>query len=115
MDLCLGQDLGLKADLVKAHKRLSDEKTTSPHFESHVLGFFSQLLFACSLAESQVERGGRLLFEHPWGGDVVERTVLEKVVGDRWHVQGPMRKMSVRNDLGMTMRGTWCRLARPQG
>ena len=55
--------------------------------------------FACSLAESQVERGGRIL-RASLGADIVERTVPEKVAGDRWHAQGPTRSMSVRNDFG---------------
>ena len=86
MDLRLGWDLGLEADQVKAQKRLSDEK---PHLLilSPMCLAFSQLQplntkpdrlaelleqgrrhleFACSLAESHVERGGRVLFEHLW-------------------------------------------------
>ena len=55
----------------------------SAHLEPHVFGFLTlqvlntkpaelleqgrrHLEFACSLAESQIERGGRALFEHPW-------------------------------------------------
>ena len=85
MDLRLGWDLGQRADQVKAEKRLSDEK---PHLLilSPTCLDFSQLQalntkpdkmaelleqgkrhfeFACSLAEMQIERGGRVLFEHP--------------------------------------------------
>ena len=120
MDLRMGWDLGLEADQVNPQKRCSDEK---PHLliVSPMCLVFSQvqalntkpdrleelleqgrrhLEFARSLAESQVERGGRVLFEHPVGGDVAERAVPEKVVGVRWHAQGPMRPMSVRNDFG---------------
>ena len=72
MDLRLGWDLGLRADQVKAEKRLRDEKP-------HVLIFFESRLqhakpdelaelrgegkchleFACSLARLQIERGRR--------------------------------------------------------
>ena len=85
MDLRLGWDLELRADQVKAQKRLSDEK---PHLliSSPMCLAFSQLRsldtkpdklaelreqgkrhleFACSVAELQIERGGRVLFEHP--------------------------------------------------
>ena len=83
MDLRLGWNLELQADQVEAQKRLSDEK---PHLLilSPTCLAFSQLQalntkpaelleqgrrhleFACSLAQSQVERGGRVLFGHPW-------------------------------------------------
>ena len=81
MDLRLGWDLGLRPDQVKTQK--SDEKPYLLIFESHALGFLSatthharqvgrtagagqkrHLEFACSL-ELQIERGGRVLFEHP--------------------------------------------------
>ena len=89
MDLRLGWDLGLEADQAQAEKRLSDEK---PHLLilSPMCLAFSQLQalnakperlaelleqgkrhleLACSMAESQIEKGGRVLFQHPWAAD----------------------------------------------
>ena len=86
MDLRLGWDLGREADQVKDQKRLSDEKpyllilspkclafsqlqalNTKPERLAELLEQGRQHMeFACILAESQIERGGRVLFEHPW-------------------------------------------------
>ena len=95
MDLHLGWDLGMRADQVKAQKRLSDEKPHPLIFESHVFGFLPvaslleqgrrHLEFPCSLAESQVERGGRVLFEHPWAATLWNEPCLKKLLA-----QGPM-------------------------
>ena len=65
MDLRLGWDLELEVDQFKAQKRLSVEK---PHLLilSPVCLGRHHLEFACSLAGSQVEPRGRVLFEHPW-------------------------------------------------
>ena len=85
MDLRLGWDLGREADQIKAQKRLSDEKPylliLSPmclafsQLQAHntkperLAGLLEEgrrhLEFACGLAESQIEQGGRVLFEHP--------------------------------------------------
>ena len=87
MDLRLGWDLGLRADQVKAQRRWSDEKPHLLILSPMCLAFsklqalntkpdkLAELLeqgkrhleFACSLPELQIERGGRVLFEHPWG------------------------------------------------
>ena len=102
MDLRLGWDLGREADQVKARKRLSDEK---PHMVilSPMCLAFSQLQslntkperlaelleqgrrhleFACSLAESQIERGGRVLFEHPWTATSWNEPCLRKLLAN---------------------------------
>ena len=85
MDLRLGWDLGQRADQVKAEKRLSDEKPTFSHFESHVLvslsldcntpsqmswqkcGSRANVIWSLHavLTRLQIERGGRVLFEYP--------------------------------------------------
>ena len=85
MDLRSGWDLSLRADQVKAEKRLSDEKPhlliLSPMCLSLSLSRLQHakpdelaellvqgkrhLEFACSLARLQVEQGGRVLFEYP--------------------------------------------------
>ena len=82
MDLRFGWDLGLQSDRVKAKKKLSDEKPRLLISSPMCLAFsqlqaldtkpdkLAELLeqgrrhleFACSLAELQLERGGRVLF-----------------------------------------------------
>ena len=85
-DLRLGWDLGRDADKVKAQNRLKDEKPNLLILSPMCLAFsqlqalntkrerLAELLekgrrhweFACSLAESQIEGSGRVLFEHLW-------------------------------------------------
>ena len=77
MDLRLGWDLSLRADQVKAEKRLSDEKPhlliLSPMCLSHSRLQHAKpdelaerhLEFACSLGRLQIEQGGLVLFEYP--------------------------------------------------
>ena len=99
---------GLEADQVKAQKRFSVEK---PHLLilSPMCLAFSHLTAGKGQASLGVcLQSGRIAGRARWtrslrtslGGDVVKRTVPEQVVGDRWHAQGPMRSMSVRNDFG---------------
>ena len=101
--------VGIEADQVKARKIECCEATPA-HFESHVLG-----LHPIAGAQHKARQTGRtagtgqaslgvclqsdrIAGRARWtrslrtflGGDVVERTVLERVVGDRWHAQGPM-------------------------
>ena len=120
MDLRLGWDLGIEADQLKAQKTLSYEK---PHvlILSPLCLAFSQLQTLNTKPDRLAElleqeeaslgvcmRSGRIAGRAWWtrslraslGGDVVERAVPDKGVGDRWHAQGPMRSMSVRNDFG---------------
>ena len=83
MDLRSGWDLGQRADQVKPEKRLNDEKPhllilspmclalsqlqhTKPDELAELLEQGKRHLeFACSLAELQIEQGGRVLFEYP--------------------------------------------------
>ena len=37
------------------------------HYEALLANGRMHLEYACSLAEEQIDRGGRVLFEHPWG------------------------------------------------
>ena len=66
MDLRLGWDLGREADQVKAQKRLSDEKP------------YLLILSSMCLAFVRWTRPLRASLD----GDVVERAVLEEVVGE---------------------------------
>ena len=100
MDLRMGWALGFEADQVKARKRLSVEK---PHLlilsptclafsQLHALNTkpdrLAELLeqgrhhleFACSLAGSQVERSGRVPFEHPWAATSWDEPCLKKLL-----------------------------------
>ena len=101
MDLRLGWDLGQRADQVKAEKRLNDEKPHLLILSPECLALSRQqhakpdelaelleqgkrhMEFACSLAELQIEQGGRVLFEYPFGG--VGGAVLVEAEVDRWH------------------------------
>ena len=83
MDLRLGWDLSLRADQVKAEKRLSEKPhllilspmclslsrlvTRQARRTGKTAGYQGKrdLEFACSLARLQIERGGRVLFEYP--------------------------------------------------
>ena len=120
MDLPLGWDRGLVVDQVKAQTRLGDEKPHLLIFESHVFGFLpvvsaqhkarptGRTVGAGQASLGVCVQSGRVAGRARWtrflraslGGDDVERAVPEKVVGDGWHAQGPMRSMSVRNDFG---------------
>ena len=102
MDLRLGWDLGREADQVNAQKPLSDEKPYLLIFCPMCLAFsqlqalntkperLAELLeqgrrhleFECSLAESQIERGGRVLFEHPWTATSWNEPCLRKLLAN---------------------------------
>ena len=85
---------GIEADQVKTWKRLSDEKpliscpmsqlqalNTKPDRLAELLEQGSHHLeFACSLAGSQVERGGRVLFEHPWAATSWNEPCLRRLL-----------------------------------
>ena len=75
MDLRLGWDLGLEADQIKsrpvspmclAFSQLQALNTKPDRLAELLEQVRPHLEFACSLAESQVKRGGRVLFEYLW-------------------------------------------------
>ena len=119
MDLRLGWDLGLEADKVKALKRLSVEKphllilslmcltfsqlqalNTKPDRQAELLEQGTHLLeFACSLAGSQVERGGRFLFEHPWAATLRNEPCLQELLA----IDGRRRVRCDQCQFGMTL------------
>ena len=100
MDLRLGWDLGLPADQAEAEKRLNDEKPYVLILSPMCLAFsqlqslntkperLAELLkqgrlhleFACRLARQQVDRGGRVLFEHPWAATSWREPCLEALL-----------------------------------
>ena len=102
----LGMDLGLEAVQVKAQERLSAEKP----FEADVLGFLPVAGTQCKARQNgraaeawQASLGICLRvgtaagqarctrsLRTPVGSDIMERVVLEGVVGDGWHRQGSM-------------------------
>ena len=103
MDLRFGWDLGLEADQANARKRLSVENPHLLNMSPICLAFshlqalntkpdrLAELLeqarhhleFACSLAGSQVERGGDALFEHPWAATSWNQPCLKEFDGMR--------------------------------
>ena len=97
MDLRLGWDLGLEADQVKAQKKSSVEKPHLFILSPMCLAFShlqtqnqtewqncqagqTSLGVACSLAQPQVERGGRVLFEHLWAATSWNEPCLKELL-----------------------------------
>ena len=74
VDLRLGWDLGQRGRPGESREEVERRETAFAHFESRVLVSLSldcntpskrHLEFACSLAELQIEHGGRVLLEFP--------------------------------------------------
>ena len=53
--------------LCVAFSTLQNLNKGSAHYEALLANGRMHLEYACSLPEEQIDRGGRVLFEHPWG------------------------------------------------
>ena len=53
--------------LCVAFSTLQNLSKGSAHYEALLANGRMHVEYACSLAEEQIDRGGRVLFEHPWG------------------------------------------------
>ena len=53
--------------LCVAFSKLQNLNNGSAHYEAFLANGRMHLEYACSLAEEQVDWGGRVFFEHPWG------------------------------------------------
>ena len=124
-----GMGSGAGSRPVQSREEVERRETAFVHFESHVPGFLSQqhakpdelaesleqgkrhLEFACSLAEVQIEQGGRALFEYPLAASEESLWKLRSIDGMRCVRcdQCQFGTTSVDNA------GTWDRRARAQG